>query len=363
MMLLDIGVTPIYRINRQGYLDDDGHRKGYSARDYVRQAAIDTPDRRVLISLVNEPGQNDLDVLNAFILEGVNEANALGRKLVAINWSYGNPESAAWDRLAPCAKALAAGGHYVGFHEGVDAAHPTLASCYPYLIGRFIEAQKRFGFKVLITEWAASKDAHNGWQTWMSADQYASVTEDAVKQVYIPNGVNGVCPFSLFVWNHGFDYYQSDDLKNAFKGINVRNPVKEGQVTQPGWATHDWGKRVDNATARATANVNIRPEPNENSKPVLGVLKDGDAVTYWDRPYSGGAYLWFKVLYMGIERYVAQVAGLHFETPAVTPPAEKRYSFTEAQLTELRALTARMNAILDSAEAVAVAPPTFPAAA
>lgn len=346
LMLLDVGIIPIHRINRNGLLDDNAHQKGYSAREYVRTAHAEVPDKRAPISLNNEPGQNDLERLRDFMLEGIDEANKLGRKLACFNWSYGNPEPSAETVLAPVYRAIAAGGHFFCVHEGTDAQHPTLKDCYPSLIGRFLDVQKKYGFKVLVTEFAASLDAWHGWQTWQTAQQFAKACEDTVREVYAPNGVY-MTPFTLFQWKIGFDYINSDELKNAWAGINARIPVKEQPVTQqPGWVTHDWGKRIDGATVRNTANVNIRPEPNENSKPVLGVLKDGETVAYWDKPYSGGAYLWFKVLYMGLERYVAQVAGLRFEAPVVTPAT---VTYTWAEHT---ALVAALNATELEAKAV-----------
>lgn len=364
-MLLEIGITPIYRINRQGFLDDNAHQRGYRAGAYVRQANMEVPDKRVLLYLNNEPGQNDLHILNDFTLEGVFEANALGRKLVALNWSYGNPEPSAWDELAPCVRALVAGGHYVGFHEGVDLAHPTLASCSPDLIGRFLEAKRRFGFKALITEWAASKDAYHGWQTWMSAQQYASVTEDAARLVYAPNGVAGVMPFTLFKWQDGFDYHQSDELKNAFKGINLRVPVKDQPVTQPVPAPTTGG--MPRKVTGFPANVlfrNIRKQPGATDPASdVGDLKVGDVITAW-LPLRPDGWTYIKRAADNVEGWVLFTGVLTTSPDPIPVPVVKGKLLTPAKEAELRAHLAAIAAILDSAEAVAEAPaPTFPAVA
>lgn len=84
-MMLDNGITPIYRINRDGLLDDNAHQRGYSARQYVRKSFEDVGDKRAIYYLNNEPGRNDLEVLNKFMLEGIDEAVKLGIKLCAFN--------------------------------------------------------------------------------------------------------------------------------------------------------------------------------------------------------------------------------------------------------------------------------------
>lgn len=341
LMLLDVGVIPIHRINRNGLLDDNAHQKGYSAREYVRTAHAEVPDKRALISLNNEPGQQDLERLRDFMLEGIDEANKLGRTLACMNWSYGNPEPSAETVLAPVYRAIAAGGHFYCAHEGTDAQHPTLKDCYPALIGRFLDVQKRYGFKVLVTEFAASLDAHHGWQTWQAAQQYATTCEDTVREVYAPNGVY-MTPFTLFVWKIGFDYVGSDELKNAWAGINARYPVKEQPVTQPGWTNHVWGRRVDNATVSLNASINVRELPTETS-PIKGSLSGGAVVSYWDTPYqstTGGKYRWYKILHEGTERYIADIQGLRFEVPVVVPPTT--IPITQAQYQALQGIHAAL---------------------
>lgn len=296
LMLLDVGVTPIYRINRGGLLDDNAHQRGYSAREYVRTAAAEVPDKRAIISVNNEPGQNDLERLRDFMLEAIDEANALGRTLACLNWSYGNPEPSVEYVLDPLYRAIAAGGHFYCVHEGTDEQHPTLASCVPFLIGRFLGAQLRYGFKVLVTEFAASKDAWNGWQTWNS--NYAQVCEDAVREVYAPNGVH-MTPFTAFPWKTGFDYVNSPELKAAWAQTNVRYPVKEQPpVTQPTYPPPtEGGKDAALAKVPNSQYVFIRQQPNptssgSNPSAIVGELLIGDVVQYFpDAPVGAWVYV------------------------------------------------------------------------
>lgn len=335
MMFLDIGMTPIHRINRNGLLDDNAHQRGYSARDYVRTANAEVPDKRALISLNNEPGQQDLERLRDFMLAGIDEANQLGRTLACLNWSYGNPEPSAESILAPVYRAIAAGKHYYCVHEGTDAQHPNLASCYPDLIGRFLDVQRRYGFRVLVTEFAASKDAWNGWQTWDS--NFAEVCRDTVREVYAPNSVH-MTPFTAFKWKTGFDYVDSPALQASWKETNILYPVKEQPVTQ-----HNWGTRIDGATARCTTNINIRTAPSANAE-IAGLLKNGDVVSYWNNPLPGSPFRWYKLLHDGQERFVAEVSGLRFDPPA---PSVERISYSPEQVRALYDHLAAMKAVLD----------------
>lgn len=322
LMLLDVGITPIHRINRNGLLDDNAHQRGYSAREYVRTAHAEVPDKRALISLNNEPGQQDLERLRDFMLEGIDEANKLGRTLACLNWSYGNPNDQTEAVLAPLYRAIAAGKHFYCVHEGTDKAHPTLADCYPDLIGRFLPIQKKYGFKVLVTEFAASLDAHHGWQTWQTAQEYAKACEETVREVYAPNGVY-MTPFSCFPWQIGFDYHNSPELKQAWAAINAKYPVKEQPpVTQPiPVPPPTEGGELTALTKLPGSLINVRAQPNlasatSNPSADVGDLALNDVVKWFPNAKQGE---WVYIVPVNAPKANAGWVSLQYGAVAFTP--------------------------------------------
>lgn len=316
MMLLDVGVTPIHRINRQGLLDDN-QQQYHNTREYIRTAHIEVPDKRALLYWNNEPGQMDLARLNEAALEAMDEARQLGRTLCILNWSYGNPEPAAWDAIAPAVRAAAAGGHYVGFHEGTDLQHPTLASCYPDLIGRFLKAKQRFGFQALVTEFAASRDAWHGWQTWDS--DFARTCDDTVREVYAPNGVY-MTPFTAFLWHEGFDYINSPALQAAWAETNRRYPVSQtiNPPTSGGVPIRITG------LPPGVPFRNIRTQPRSDALDV-GDLNVGDLVTAYTNALTPDNWCYLERGADGVTGWTLWT-GVEYET--VTPPSERRISWS-----------------------------------
>lgn len=333
-MMVDNGIVPIYRINRDGLLDDNAHQRGYSARQYVRKAHADVPDPRCLIYVNNEPGRWDLEKLNLWMLEAIDEANKLGRKIVAYNWSYGNPEPEDADILAPSYTALAEGEHFLGVHEGFDIAHPTLASTRPYLIGRFIPVMQRFGMKVIVTEFAASKTAYDGWQTWLLWYQWSALLEEAVKDVYHPLGI-AITPFTLFKWQNGFDYVNSEELKNAIFEINRRFPM------------HSIVPAPQLGGVRATLTqvpkdfINIRSQPNGND---LGDLRVNETfLVFFDEPYGD----WFYVIREkdGLSGWVSLQEG---KVKFTIISEEQFYKVSTNEYLQLRDLNEQLTQLLDA---------------
>lgn len=341
-MWLQSGGIPILRIKTPQYWDDDGDKNIPNVEAYADHVCNLLDDAELYVPaelkgkgvghLGNELFTELPERTDVWLARGIRRFAARGRKCVVGNWAYLNRPKL--DKMPLTIQALRDTGSWMGYHEGlygdVWRAEDAIANG---AIGGFRAEQARYGFRVLITEFAASVTPHDGWQVmFANRGGYKEWARQIRKSLELALGTaDALCLYSMPPWNEGrgFDYDnpdpQSDEykLRDELALINRDFPVKEGgTVTQPSWQTHDWGKRIDGATVRNTANVNIRPEPNENSKPALGVLKNGETVTFWDRPYSGGAYLWFKVLYMGLERYVAQVAGLRFEVPVVVPPVQ-----------------------------------------
>lgn len=269
MMCLDIGVTPIYRINRQGFMDDNAHQH-FKASDYIAQANMEVPDKRVLIYLNNEPGQADIPLLNSFMIEGAKTAHDLDRVLAGYNWAYRNLNSNHYPQLKPSYDIFNYYDFFIGHHEGYDTEYSDLTKAKGEAIGRFIPyLQKGLIKHSIITEFAASKDAYNGWSTWLNPTQWSSLVEDAIQQVYSPYNI-AITPFTLFEWHNGFDYINSIELQNNFTNIN--NVYQAKDITMPIPAL---GK--SQLTKSPQGSVNIRSTYSTDGS-ILGQLTNGDIV-------------------------------------------------------------------------------------
>lgn len=354
LMLLDVGVTPIHRINRGGLLDDNQQQYG-NTREYIRTAHTEVPDKRALLNWNNEPAHDTQRLLREGLV-AIDEAVKLGRTLVMLGWSYGNPEPADHDILDPLYRRMAETGMIYACHEGTDEQHPTLANCYPSLIGRFLPIQRKYGLQVIVTEFAASKDAWNGWQTWNS--NYAAVCEDTVREVYAPNGVY-MTPFTAFPWKTGFDYVNSPELKAAWKATNERYPVKEQPpVTQPTVPPPEVGgiKGVIAAYPPGIVYRNIRSQPVTSATDVGDLRADEVIVAYVDALDNGWCYI--ERLSDGVKGWVLWT-GVKFAPELLPPEPPPNVTLTPAQVAQLRAhakdidaANAGIMAILDAAEGV-----------
>lgn len=292
MMMLDIGVTPIHRINREGLLDDNQDQYN-TTRLYIQTAAIEAPDKRVLIHWDNEPANNMPRLLDEGLI-AVDEAVRLGRTLVMLNFSYGNPEPADHELLAPLYRRMAETGMIYGCHEGTDISHPTLASCYPSLIGRFLPIQRKYGFRVIVTEFAASKDAWNGYATWDS--NFAAVCRDTVRDVYSPNGV-AMTPFTTFEWKTGFAYINDIPLQLSWAQTNKEFPLSVPPLPLPPPPVQVVvppvpGKPAPYVVASASG-LKHRAAPSLSAA-TLRVLANGQRVTgYPDSQVVRDGYTWY----------------------------------------------------------------------
>lgn len=308
-MVLDVGGVPLYRVHTQDWNDDDADAH-FDARVFVRKLHAESPAGSILY-IANEVGTNNPVRLNTWTLNAVDEANKLGRKVIAYNWSYLNPPDSIWDILEPSAKALAAGGHFFGWHEGYDTTYDTLAKAFPHAIGRFLYCQKRFGGNHLITEFAASKTPHDGWKTWLTWQQWAALLEDAVRAVYAPNGAF-VTPYTLFVWRRGFEYYDAPELKLAMNRINQEYPVSNPTIPAP--TTDGTLVRITGLPAGVPFR-NIRTQPTASATDV-GDLKVGDVVTAYLNAQTLDS--WCYVRYAGGVEGWTLFAGVVYEALPIT---------------------------------------------
>lgn len=344
-MVLDVGGVPLYRVHTQDWNDDDadGH---FDARVYVRKLHSEAPAGSVLY-IANEVGINNPERLNAWTLEAVDEANQLGRKVVAFNWSYLNPPHSIWDILAPSARALVSGGHFFGWHEGFDTTYDTLAKAYPEAIGRFRYCQQRFGGKHIITEFAASKTPHDGWKTWLTWEQWAAMLEAAVRDVYAPNGAF-VTPYTLFRWRRGFEYYDAPELKAAMNRMNRSYPVTQPTAPIVSPPTSGGIKGIVASFPQGVAYRNIRTQPASNATDIGDLKPNEDIIAYVNARVNDWCY---------IERLADGVKGWSLWTgvvfaPELLPPAEKTYTMTESERLVLLDQLTRSIADLTAAKAL-----------
>lgn len=329
--LLADGVIPIYRVKSTDF-DDDNLHQHVDARAYVRKLDFETKAVGAGAAMLywnNEPGNQDLPVLKREMLAAIDEANKLKRTLVMLNIAYRNWTMADWDYLADALREAVKGGHFIGVHEGYKSPEfPDLASAVPECIGRFIAPMQKYGFKVICTEFAASLKPDYGWSAWLSVPQWLVLLRDAVREVYSKYGVP-ICVFTLYEWLHDFSYVNEETLKNGMAMINRDYPAKEPQVTTTqrlkitGFPPNIAYRNIRNA-AQATSNESD-----------IGDLRVGDVVDVTLPPINNWAWLTRPA-----DKLTGWVLWSGVQTEAVeAPPAAKSYTFTEAQLTELRRLT------------------------
>ena len=342
--ILTRGGTPILRIRAP---DDDDADAKWDAHEYVdtvhtqlsvAEDGIPGAALRGRVHIGNELGSADPPRTARWLEKAIRRATFHKRKAVAANWSVKNPEAFMHPELAKQGvyAAIIENGGEMGYHDGayIDPktgdVYRSFEDCVQSgAIGGFLPAMRQYGFRVRVTEFAASKTPNDGWATWIGEDEFAALCRKAA-QFYAALSVQ-VHVYSAFKWDRGtgFEYVDAPSLQASWAETNRIYPVKEPPVTQPDPSKHNWGNRIDGATLRATTGIKVREMPFEKSAE-KGLLKDGAVVTYWDNPFQGSSYRWYKVLFEGVERYIAEVSLLHFE-PAVPPAPQGRLLTPEAQ--------------------------------
>lgn len=358
--ILARGGTPILRIRCP---DDDDADSRFDPVEYIdtchtelsaAEAGIPGAAGKGRVHIGNELGSATKERTAAWLAKAIRRATFHKRKAVAANWSVKNPHESVHPVLAEYGvyDAINENGGEMGYHEGAyidpktGEVFRTFAECLAGgCIGGFREAQQQYGFRVCITEFASSKTPVDGWSTWMSENEFAALCDKA-GQFYASLGV-AAHVYSAFDWDRGtgFEYVDTPTLQDKFAQTNGRYPVT--QPTVPTWQNHNWGTRITNATVKLSRTINVRAEPYEGSADE-GDLANNATITYWTTPYKstqGDKYNWYKVLFGGQERYVAEVAGLRFES--LPTPVEKRISFTEAEVNAMRAQLAALQDLLN----------------
>lgn len=331
--ILARGGTPILRIRCP---DDDDADARFDPLEYVdtchtqlsaAEAGIPGAAGKGRVHIGNELGSATPERTAAWLAKAIRRATFHKRRAVAANWSVKNPAAFMHAALASAGvyAAINENGGEMGYHEGAyidphtGATFRTFEACLASgCIGGFRAAQQQYGFRVCITEFAASKTPVDGWSTWMSETEFATLCDKAAK-FYAAQGVMAHI-YTAFQWDRGtgFEYVEAPTLQAEFAKINERYPVMT-QPTVPDYSGHNWGERIENAVVLANANINVRLVPHELGTGIVGSLKNNDTVTYWKTPFQGTNYKWYKILFGGQERYVAEVAGLQFVPPLLPP--------------------------------------------
>lgn len=377
-MWLQSGSIPVLRIKTPQYWDDDGDKNIPNVEAYADHVCnlLDAAELYAPPELkgkgVGHLGNELFTELptrtDTWLARGIRRFAARGRKCVVGNWAYLNRPKL--DKMPLTIQALRDTGSWMGYHEGlygdVWRAEDAIASG---AIGGFRAEQARYGFRVLITEFAASVTPHEGWQAmFVNRGGYKAWAAQIRKSLELAlEGADALCLYSMPPWNEGrgFDYDnpdpQSDEykLRDELALINRDFPVKEQPVTQPIPAPTEGGV-LSTLTTIPGVYINVRPQPNSATD--SGDLLKGDVVKAYP-PVNGWVYVEPitpvarpEGRQPAVKGWVSLQNGAVVFT-AVPPPTVKQYTFTEAQMTELRRLAKQQddtNAaivdILDSAE-------------
>lgn len=246
-----------------------------------------------IVQAGNEPG-GDQALLATWTAALIRQADQIGRKLAAGNWSVGNPddEAVANGKYDLVLQALAdSGRHLLGLHEYFYDA--PLAE--PYFVGRyrgFLRRADALGIKrpaVFIGEHGRDLGGgHDGWrsQGWTEA-AYADRLE-AAQQVYAADGICA-CVFSYGAGFEGrwrtYDIQGANTLLDRMAAMNDQTGEVDDMV--PGY--------VKAKTRQAGANVNVRVGPGLKHAPVTTV-KTGDWVKRLPgSTISADGYTWANV--------------------------------------------------------------------
>lgn len=296
-LLASLGVKPVYRINRHGWDDDDADAH-FQLSAYVTlghhelsvwEHAYGIPQGTCLLYIGNELGSTQPKRLNAWSLEGIPALDASGRQAVWWNWSVQNPDLSVWWFLEPAIAQIKRRGDFIGFHEGTHWPFKTVQQAIDsQSIGGFIPYMRRYGFKVFISEFAASKSPLEGWDAWLTAPQWVDQVFQAFTLVYdrwkIP-----VTPFTACPWRNtpdrdtGFDYIDDQVVRAGFARLN-------GEFTMTNSAPHVTPPTSGGVLATLTKIpqqfINVRDEPNGTQD--WGDLLLGDKVRYFPQAINQG---------------------------------------------------------------------------
>lgn len=351
------GIFPIHRRNVPNDDDGDNH---FGAANYVEAVHNELIASGVKgwVHLGNELGSYTPDRTAAWVLDGVKKANAIGATLVVCNWANMNPIPGYFDYPAwkPVLRALADGGHVMGFHRGVTGQYDTFDKALAGgAIGGFEALQKTYGLRIAITEFGATKD-NKGYSTWY-ADRYGALCEQAYRW-YGEHGVLFMAHFTLDEWNvsPGFGLLSNPDLIQTFARINqeiISMPTTTPEP--PGLSDPFPTKTVVGLTLRTVPSVSgitIRIMPS--GTPVTAYKqplteKDGYTWAFVKEDTGNSGYTALADKY-GSSFYNPPLPPVVVTPPPVEPPPAETVEFSLADVEAMKADVAHLTAILNGAK-------------
>lgn len=249
----------------------------------------------------------------------IRRSNFHKRPVCVLNFAVRNPLPlliAEFGTFIPALREnLQYGGGEMGFHEGtyidpntgevVDTLDRAIATG---AIGGYKRFVQEYGIRARITEFAASKSPNHGYSTWIGSERFGKLAEDSLNRVYLEDGVE-VHPFTAFKWDRGegFEYVEDTTVIKKFYELNRSYIYKE--YSDVSYLTWNFGNVVQDGKVESSANINIRNRPGTDGS-VLGLLRNGETITYWDNPFENGNYKWYRVMFNNQLGYVANTANL-----------------------------------------------------
>lgn len=344
--ILALGGTPILRIRCP---DDDDADARFDPIEYVNTAhtqlsaaeeGIPGAALKGRIHIGNELGSATPERTARWLEAAIRQTTFHKRKAVAANWSVKNPEPFMHPELARCGvyTAINVNGGEMGSHEGAyidpktGAVYRTFNECLASgAIGGYREAARKYGFRVRITEFAASKTPNDGWSTWMSEDEFAALCDDAGR-FYAANGVQAHI-YTAFKWDRGrgFEYVDHPQLQNQFANTNERYPVNQQPVFIP---TPTQGGVLSELTKLPGKYVNVRSQPGGVD---VGDLYKGNTINLFVSN-DPGATGWVYVVPVNAPSALAgwvSLQGGAVEFTPVAPPQPSGVWMPEATLEAL----------------------------
>lgn len=242
---------------------------------------------------LNEPA-GDWPAIAVWCAQVMSVAAAYNKPVVVGNFAVGNPpeDVIAAGGFDPLLRAFADFPlHYLGVHEYFTddpiAEQPWKIGRWKFLADRAQQIGAR-GVRFLVTE--AGRDDKgrpgDGWQSVMSADEYAKQLArqaDTYQQAAIPMAVFCYGTGGSGAWK-SFDIQDAPTVLRAITEYNTGD--QEAEVVP-------WGlKQV--RTKAAGVKVNLRAEPKITA-PVLRTVQTGDYLRPYGTPVSAGGHNWQRV--------------------------------------------------------------------
>lgn len=313
-MCASVGIRVVYRASGD---DPAGRPLSQDPAAFV-QARANVAPSAAFVHLTNEVDPPNAD-LYRWTRDAMDYAERTNRRVCIYNYGT-NKSREAWLEGRDNLRRAAERGHAIGAHFYPDGEHDAGGL-------EFLSVKREVGGLWLLTEFAYIQtifDANRGWRGALPVDAYRAFMRQwsaffAAEQVPL-------LWFSYDHWPHnddgrasGFGFHDTNALLQDLASMNRMHTFKG--VPSVTWQTHDFGTRKDGFKARVSQTINVRAEPS-TSAAVVGSLADGASVSYWDKPYQGTPYKWYKILHGGREAFVAEVSGLRFEAAAPVPAPE-----------------------------------------